>query len=648
MQSRSLIVATAGHVDHGKTSLVKHLTGVDTDTLEEEKKRGLTINLGYAYHHFSSQDTTCTLGFVDVPGHIDFINNMLAGFGAVNHALLVIAADDGIMPQTAEHLSIIKLLGIKNGIIAITKIDKSTNERIEELRQEIAKLTEGSIFESAKIFEISNTTRKGIENLSDNLKSETLRLGSQLENNEDRNFRFLIDRAFGVKGIGTVVTGCVKAGSIKKNNFAAISRTADSLKIKGIRIDKDEIETIWINQRAALNIDTGLENVSRGDWLIDQSILHPVTRLDVTINLLKPGSTLKTGTEYHLYIGAAHHVVSLRKLAKNDVFFQIKAHSAIIAHYGDRFILRDPASQHTIGGGKVIDLFVPRKKRSSEDRIKELAASNQRDDLALKSLIEISPTGVNLRKFLINRNLKPQKVENFLKKLQTENLEYVRLEEKTNKDLIILFNGFFEDYAKKIITLVKNFHDSNVNAQGISEQSLNREVQLPGSHLLFTSILQILLERKVLSLTGTLLHLPDHKASLSVEEKEFLTKIRPLLENSGNIPPRTRELVDLTGIPLRKLEIILKQITKSGSLVKIAENRYFLPETIMQLAEFTENLINDTPQQDGFTVIQFRDQSGIGRNLCIEILEYFDRVGFTKRTGNARFLRTEKENIFAK
>ncbi len=648
MQSRSLIVATAGHVDHGKTSLVKHLTGVDTDTLEEEKKRGLTINLGYAYKHFNSQDITCTLGFVDVPGHIDFINNMLAGFGAVNHALLVIAADDGIMPQTAEHLSIIKLLGIENGIIAITKIDKSTNVRIEELRQEIAELTKDSIFESAKIFEISNTTRKGIEELSDNLKSETLRLGSQLEKNEDRNFRFLIDRAFGVKGIGTVVTGCVKSGSIKKNNLAAISRTADSLKIKGIRIDKDETETIWINQRAALNIDTSLEDVSRGDWLIDHAILHPVIRLDVAINLINPRLSLKTGTEYHLYIGAAHHVVSLRQLAENDIFFQIKAHSAIIAHYGDRFILRDPASQHTIGGGKVIDLFVPRKKRSSEDRIKELEASNQRDDLALKSLIEISPTGVNLRKFLINRNLKPHKVENFLKKLQTENLEYVRLEEKTSKDLIILSNGFFKDYAKKIINLVKTFHNSNINLQGISEQSLNREVQLPGSHHFFTCILQILLEKKVLNLTGTLLHLPDHKASLSVEEQEFLTKVRPLLEKSGNIPPRTRELVDLTGIPLRELEIILKQITRSGSLVKIAENRYFLPETIMQLAGFTEKLVNETPQQDGFTVIQFRDQSGIGRNLCIEILEYFDRVGFTKRTGNARFLRTEKENIFAK
>ena len=479
MQSRSLIVATAGHVDHGKTSLVKHLTGVDTDTLEEEKNRGLTINLGYAYNHFSSQDISCTLGFVDVPGHIDFINNMLAGFGAVNHALLVIAADDGIMPQTTEHLAIIKLLGIKNGIIAITKIDKSTNGRIKELKQEIAELTKGSIFESAKIFEISNTTQKGIKKLSDNLKSETLRLGSQRENNDDRNFRFLVDRAFGVKGIGTVVTGCVKSGSIKKDNLATISSTAGSIKVKGIRIDKDETETIWMNQRAALNIDTSLENASRGDWLTDHSILHPVTRLDVTVNLLNSGLALKTGTEYHLYIGAAHHVVSLRQLAKNDVFFQIKAQSPIIAHFGDRFILRDPASQHTIGGGKVIDLFVPRKKRSSEDRIKELVASNQRDDLALKSLIEISPTGVNIRKFLINRNLKFQKFETFLKDLKTENLAFIRLEEKTNKDFIILFDGFFKDYAKKIITLVKAFHNANVNVQGISEQSLNRGSSTP-------------------------------------------------------------------------------------------------------------------------------------------------------------------------
>ena len=163
MSSRSLIVATAGHVDHGKTSLVKHLTGVDTDTLEEEKKRGLTINLGYAYSKFSSQAISCTLGFVDVPGHIDFINNMLAGFGAVNYALLVIAADDGVMPQTREHLSIIKLLGVKNGIIAITKIDKTTSIRIETLRHEIAELTKDSIFKSAEIFEISNTTKKGIE-----------------------------------------------------------------------------------------------------------------------------------------------------------------------------------------------------------------------------------------------------------------------------------------------------------------------------------------------------------------------------------------------------------------------------------------------------------------------------------------------------
>ena len=243
---------------------------------------------------------------------------------------------------------------------------------------------------------------------------------------------------------------------------------------------------------------------------------------------------------------------------------------------------------------------------------------------------------------------KSQKIEMFLKELRDKELEYVRLEEKTSKDAIILSNDYFKIYARRMITLVENFHSANVNVQGISELSLSREAQLPASHLFFNCILQVLLEKKLLNLTGTLLHLPSHKASLSIEEREFLTKVRPLLERSGNIPPRTRELVDLTGIPLRELEIILKQITRSGSLVQVAENRYFLPETIMQLAEFTEKLMENTSEQDGFTVIQFRDQSGIGRNLCIEILEYFDRVGFTRRDGNTRFLRTEKENIFAK
>ena len=652
MQSRSLIVATAGHVDHGKTSLVKHLTGIDTDTLLAEKERGLTINLGYAYHHFQHQDEerniSCTLGFVDVPGHTDFINNMLAGFGAVNHALLVVAADDGVMPQTKEHLSIIELLGIKSGIIAITKTDKATSEQLESVIQEVRELTKNSIFKAAKIFKVSNSTQDGIESLLNYLKSETIRVESNQDASVNRNFRYLIDRAFSVKGIGTVVTGCVKSGSIGKDEQATISSCNDSTKIKGIRIDKRDIAAITINQRAALNIDVGLEAVSRGDWLTDSKIVHPVTRLDTTINLVDSNLSIKSGAEYHLYIGASHHIVSLRQLDESGTFFQIKSHSAIIAHHGDRFIVRDPASQHTIGGGTVIDVFVPRKKRASEDRIKSLTALNQADNLALKSLLEISPTGLNLREFSINRNLKWQNVELLLKKLKNEGVEYVRLKETTSKDEIILFHEYFKNYAKRLLTQVENFHESHRSLQGISEPALSREVQLPASHLFFHSILQILIGKNLLKLTGTLIHCPNHKASLSTEEREFLAKIRPILKKSGNIPPRTRELAEQTGIPLKKLESILKQTAKSGSLIKVAENRYYLPETIMNLAEFTEKLIKSSPEEESFSVIQFRDESGIGRNLCIEILEYFDRVGFTRRNENTRVLRTEKENIFAK
>ena len=199
-----------------------------------------------------------------------------------------------------------------------------------------------------------------------------------------------------------------------------------------------------------------------------------------------------------------------------------------------------------------------------------------------------------------------------------------------------------------MLTQVENFHESHRSLQGISEPALSREAQLPASHLFFHSILQILIGKNLLKLTGTLIHHPSHKASLSVEEREFLAKVRPILKKSENIPPRTRELAEQTGIPLKKLESILKQTAKSGSLIKVAENRYYLPETIMNLAEFTEKLIESSPEEEGFSVIQFRDESGIGRNLCIEILEYFDRVGFTRRNENTRVLRTEKENIFAK
>jgi len=650
MQKKTQIIATAGHVDHGKTSLVNSLTGIDTDTLAEEKRRGLTINLGYAYHHFLSQKNDknyeCTLGFVDVPGHIDFINNMLAGVGAVNFTLLVIAADDGIMPQTIEHLAIINLLGIDQGAVVITKIDRVNSARLNQVTQEITELIVNSSLNEAPLFPVSSITKEGIIDLLEHLKTQTLNNLKDKENISSRHFRYLIDRAFSVKGIGTVVTGSLQTGIADVNNQVIVSRTGESSRIKGIHVDGNSNSNAESGERAALNIDTKVENIKRGDWLLDQEIFHPVTRIDTTLTLINEKTLIKPSSKYHLYIGTSHHIVNIRFLDKKTNLAQIKSQKKIIAHHGDRFVLRDPGAQVTLGGGKILDIFVPRKKRASEQRIKTLFALEQEDKIALIKLLEISNTGIDLHEFAVNRNLKFEKVTALLTELEAYGIEFLSFQFDKKESRIILLENYFEAYKNLIVEKTMNFQEKNINLQGISETALSAEIGFPGSFVLFHSIVQHLIQVDILKLTGTLLHLPNHKISLSEEDKAFLTKVKPFLEKSGNVPPRTRELVELTGIPLSQLDKILRQTSRSGSLIKVADNRYYLPETIMHLAELTEQLMNTHAEEGGFSVIQFRDETGIGRNLCIEILEYFDRVGFTRRDGNTRILRTDKENIF--
>ena len=650
MQKKTQIIATSGHVDHGKTSLVNSLTGIDTDTLAEEKKRGLTINLGYAYHHFLSKKNDehcqCTLGFVDVPGHIDFINNMLAGVGAVDFTLLVIAADDGIMPQTREHLAIINLLGIDRGAVVITKIDRVNSSRLNQLTQEINELLINSSLNESPLFFVSSTTNEGISDLLEHLKAQTLNNTKDQENISGRHFRYLVDRAFSVKGIGTVVTGSLQTGIADINNQVTVSRTGESTRVKGIHVDGNSNASAESGERAALHIDTKVENIKRGDWLLDQAIFRPVTRIDTTLTLINKKTLIKPSSKYHLYIGTSHHIVNLRYLNKENYFAQIKSQTEIIAHNGDRFILRDPAAQITLGGGKILDIFVPRKKRNSVQRINTLSALEQEDKIALIKLLEISNTGVDIHEFAINRNLNFKKVTALLNELEEYGLQFLSLQLDKKQGHTILLESYFEAYKKLIVEKTMNFQEKNINLQGISETVLSAEIGFPGSFVLFHSIVQQLIQLGILKITGTLLHLPNHKISLSEEEKAFLTKVKPLLEKSGTVPPRTRELVELTGIPLSRLDKILRQTSRSGSLVKVADNRYYLPETIMNLAEITEQLMNKYAEDGGFSVIQFRDESGIGRNLCIEILEYFDRVGFTRRDGNTRILRTDKENIF--
>lgn len=646
--SNTLIVATAGHVDHGKTALVKHLTGTNTDTLAEEKSRGLTINLGYAYHHYPSPENESvfnTIGFVDVPGHTDFINNMLAGVGGVDTAMLVVAADDGIMPQTREHLAVLDLLGISSGLVALTKIDRCDSIRVESVRNEIQALLKTTSLADSPIFPVSNTLPSGIDDLRRHLESLA---ELQSQNNDsigNRRTRFLIDRSFNVKGFGTVVTGSIRTGRLSEGDSLLNTQTNELARIKSLRLDITEVETACAGQRIAANINLDQADVERGQWLIDPALNHKSARLDVKLKLLAETPALKSSALYHLHIGASHQVVNMHALDPKAELYQLKLKTPIVCHFGDRFVIRDPASSATIGGGKVIDTFIPRRQRGGDDRLNYLKSADQEDETALLALLENQPQGLNFEQFVVCRNLTESGAAQLLTAAATFSYG---LSVEGSKQPHLLGKAFYQSYSKRVADTVANFHLTNPSQQGISDSALSRASELPGNYRLFEGILRKLLEQSVLKRTGTLVHAIGHSTALSREEEDFIAKIRPILMKSGRVPPRTRELVELTGIPLKPIERILSQTTKAGSLVRVADNRHYLPETILELAEFTEALMTESSDETGFSVIEFRDKSDIGRNLCIEILEYFDAVGFTRRDGNSRFVRTAKENVFAK
>ncbi|MCB1670342.1 MAG: selenocysteine-specific translation elongation factor [Gammaproteobacteria bacterium] len=656
----SITIATAGHVDHGKTSLVRLITGTDTDTLAEEKNRGLSINSGFAYRrlqhlHHSQQphdqsDTEAdssrvlSIGFVDVPGHTDFINNALAGIGAADFALLVVAADDGVMPQTREHLAIMDLLGLQGGAIAITKIDKVADERIAQTRREIAELVRDTSFSATPVIALSSQSGVGINSLLMRLESLVNEV-VQYPLNRAKLTRFTIDRSFTVKGIGTVVTGTVLAGKIDSTTTLVHSGTGLEARIRGIRHDNLSVSGASAGERIAVNITLPYQQVVRGDWLLDTALYRPTQRLDTRLSLLEPVN-FRGGAEYHLYHGTAHHLVRVRQLGDDSSpYFQLFSEQPLLANYGDRFILRDPACERTIGGGTVMDTFVPRRGRNTPARLSFLEAMDRDDDLALRALLDSQPGGVSLDQFLCCRNLDRARGEELVASLQEEALPFARLELEQTGATLLLHDRFLQQAIHHIVAVMADYHQENPSHTGIQESLLSRRANFENSRLLSHAIVGKLVKSGRLRRSGNLLSLPDHQVQRSAEEQLFLERIRPLLEDSGFVPPRTRELADLTAMKLGSLERLLAAARKTGNLIQVAGNRHYLPETIARLAKFTESLARE--HRDGFSVIQFRDRLGIGRNLCIEILEYFDRIGYTRRADNVRLLRGSRDKIFS-
>lgn len=612
-----MIFATAGHVDHGKTSLVKALTNVDTDRLKEEKARGLTIDLGFAYTEANNR----RIGFVDVPGHAKFISNMLAGVASIDHGLLVIAADDGPMPQTVEHLAILQLLGIPAITVVVTKIDRVSDEHLANTQARISALLDQSPYPDATRFETSVETQQGIEALSQYLYSRQ----SNREKTEDQYFRLAIDRKFAVKGSGIVVTGSVFSGAVETGQDLLAFPQGKKVRVRGLHRQDSVSEKAETGDRCALNIagDIELETIERGNWITSNPALPVSERLDVSLLLLpSEAAALRTGTSVHIHLGAQHTIGRVFLLEQRHVapgekaIAQLKLNAPLSSCSGDRFVIRDQSAQRTLGGGVVVDPISVKRGRSKSPRL-----------AYLKQLLEL-------------QSKKPTAPENLdtLVKQATAGLDLQALFYSQNRPIeqtsFPVDARGFSHHSDALLATKETLYKA-ITTSDKTRQELTQATDATSA--LVDLALQELLSGAQIEQHQGRYTLANQKPTLSKAADTLWKKVEPILSQEPLQPPVISELAKRINLPPAALEKLLGECISQGLVVRPVKNRFFLASALQTLRLKAVEIANS---HDGkFTVIQFRDASGLGRNLCIELLEHLDGKGFTKRMGDVRIIQ---------
>jgi selenocysteine-specific elongation factor len=628
-----MIVATAGHIDHGKTALVKALTGVDTDRLPEEKKRGLSIDLGFAYLRL---DDGQMLGFVDVPGHERFVRNMLAGVIGVDCVLLVVAADDGPMPQTAEHLAILDLLGVTTGLIAITKIDRVGPARLAEVTRMVEAMVGRTSFQDAEIFPVSAQTSEGVATLRIHLETAARKTAKGAVGG---HFRLAIDRSFTIKGAGLVVTGTVHSGRVSVGDRLYLSSRGTVVRVRGIHAQNNEASEAFQGQRCALNISgTGLKKsgIGRGDWLLAEQSAAGGTRLDVRLRVLpdeKPVS--KRGLPVVVHLGASAisgRIASIQSeaiVADQSGLARITLDRPIIACWGDRLILRDQSAQRTIAGGRVVDPLAPARGRARPERLAMLAAMEIADPVkSLASLLDQSHAGFHFDGFCRMRNLTAAGSKTVLQNASAKltEREGVRLAFSTTH---------WNALCAAIIGALEAYHAASPMTSGPTQTEINERLRRRVSADVLATVLDDLVSDGRIMRSGNRLYMPSFQPQSSEQEGVFTQQILSAFRTVDPNAQSVRELVAKLAVDAQDIRQIFRNAVRQGVIVDISGDRYLLAERMAAFASAARALA-DTSQDATFTVRMFSDRVGIGRNLAIQVLEYFDRIGLTRRVGDVR------------
>ncbi len=629
---KSVIVGTAGHIDHGKTALVKALTGIDADRLEEEKRRGITIDLGFAHMELpSANGEPIRFGFVDVPGHERFVRNMLAGVGGIDLVLLVIAADEGIKPQTREHFDICRLLSIQRGITVLTKSDLVDQDTLDVVRLEIEDFLRGSFLQNSPIIPVSAQRGTGI----DDLQLELVRLASDLPaRNPNALTRLPMDRVFTIKGFGTVVTGTLVAGTIRKEDELELFPSRKRVRVRGVQVHGAAANQAIAGERTAVNLAAvEKDDLARGMTLARPGLLHATSRLDVTLSLLSSAKALKTGARVHLHAFASETIATVRLLegkqlqAGSSAFAQLQLADPLLLVPGDRFIIRQFSPVITIGGGVLLDAS-PLRKMTANERIKFLEALSSGDLQARirARITRYGQDGITFARLTAETGDKSAELEESIAKL-TSSGSLVRYREW------MIDARVFQSGIAKLRDIISTFHSKNPLVWGISKDALREQADL--SEIAFEAALSSGISSKQLALTQDLVHLPGRGVHMKDEESESRKIIEQAFSSAGLKVPALKDV--LAGLKIDKVRAqqIVTLLLREKLLIKVSDDLVFHRAALDQLRS---SLTAQKAKMPKINVATFKDLTGVSHKYAIPLLEYLDRERITKRVGDERII----------
>ncbi|MGD0509545.1 MAG: selenocysteine-specific translation elongation factor [Terriglobales bacterium] len=632
---KSVIVGTAGHIDHGKTALVKALTGIDADRLEEEKRRGITIDIGFAHFELAApDDSKLRLGFVDVPGHERFVRNMLAGVGGIDLVLLVIAADEGIKPQTREHFDICRLLAIRCGITVLTKSDAVDAETLEVVRLEVEDYVRGSFLDTtlgaahSPIVAVSSLTGAGL----DELKSALAKVASEVAaKNSAALARLPIDRVFTMKGFGTVVTGTLVAGTIRKEEELEVFPAGKRVRVRGVQVHGAPAEAAVAGQRTALNL-AGLstEDLARGMTLATADTFRSTSRVDALLSLLPSAKPLKDGARVHFHAYTTETIAEVRLYGEKqlkpggEAYAQLRFTEPMLLLPGDRFIVRQFSPVVTIGGGVVLDASPATRKQRAEDATAflKIMGDGSPEQALVARVARRGAIGLRLDEVPGEMNIRREEAAKLVVKAGLVSCNQV-----------LVAPAAFAEAKADVLQALKKFHDANPLVAGMSKEELRDRVNLGPE--VFYSVIAKSAEEKKLEVAGELVHLPGRGVVMKDEEAESQKIIEQAFASAGLKVPSLKEVLAGLKVDKTRAQKIVTLLLRDKVLIKISEELVFHQSALMDLRAKITALKDSAPKMD---VARFKDMTGVSRKYAIPLLEYLDRERVTRRVGDERLI----------